>query len=119
MAKTVKITGTFEITDSAGTTECKQILSDSLSVTSVTTLNPHSIAAAQSNSQLAFGGVATAKRIFIKTDQEVTLKVNSTGVAGFNFGPGEGVLMNSSGITALYVTTGANATEVVAIIAGV
>jgi len=36
----------------------------------------------------------------------------------FSFGPGDGILMSENGITALFVTSGANSTELEAIIAG-
>jgi len=67
---------------------------------------------------VGFGGVTLAKRVFLRTNFPVMIKFDSLVAPAFSFGPGDGILMSENGITALFVTSGPNATELEAIIAG-
>lgn len=118
MAKTVKVEAVLDVRNAAQTVEGKQVIKEEVSVEEVTQLFPMKIAASQVNVSLPFGGVAQGKRIFLTTSHEVTLKVNNQLDTGFPFGPGSGFLPSNTGITALYVSTGANDTEVNALITG-
>ena len=118
MAKTVKITGTFQIYNAAASIEAQKVLNDTLLVSEVTQHFPMVIAGNAVDTEVGFGGVALAKRIFIRTNFPVSLKFNSVVAPSFSFGPGDGVLMSENGITALFVTSGPNSTELEAIIAG-
>lgn len=94
------------------------MLNDTLLVSEVTQHFPMVIAGNSIDQQVSFGGVALAKRIFLRTNFPVSVKFNSVVAPPFSFGPGDGVLMSENGITALYVTAGPNNTELEAIIAG-
>ena len=64
-----------------------------------------------------FGAITSAKRIYLKSDQPITVKFNQNTDIGFSWN-GEGVVPSSVGITALYITTGANDTNVEIVVAG-
>ena len=117
--KTIKIQASFEVLDpNTSEQEGKQTISDSEDLDCVTTLHPIKLAASTPNIPINLGGVGLAKRIYIKTDHEVTIKFNATTEAGFNLGPGEMILMNDSGITALFASTGVNAPTMTVVAAG-
>jgi hypothetical protein len=117
-AKTIKINGTFQVYNAAATIEAQKVINDTLLVSEVTQHFPMVVAGNAVDLQVSFGGVALAKRIFLRTNFPVTVKLNSIVAPGFTFGPGDGILMAENGITALYVTAGPNSTELEAIIAG-
>ena len=118
MAKTVKIAASFEsIESTTKSQEAKQVISDSADYDCVTTHQPLKVAGSSTNFQISLGGVTLAKRIFINTDFEVLVKFNVNTEAGFNLKGGL-ITMNNSGITALFVTTGANETTINMIAAG-
>ena len=118
MAKTVKIQNSFEILDADGSRALQRKTADSVSVEENSAHFPQKIAASQVNVPINFGGVTNAKRIFVRTNVEVTLKLNQSGDTGFPFGPGDGVLMSQTGITAMFVTTGGSETEFEAVVSG-
>ena len=117
-AKTIKINGTFQVYNAAGTIEAQKILNDTLLVSEVTQHFPQVIPGDAVDQQVSFGGVTLAKRIFLRTNFPVDIKFNSIVSPAFSFGPGDGILMSENGITALFVTAGPNATELEAMIAG-
>lgn len=119
MAQTVKITGVFEVVDAAGTSSPREVIKDvTQAVTQVADYDPWTVDGNAVNQQITFGGVTLAKRLFIRTDQPVTLKLGQSTDTGFSFGPGDGFLSSTNGITALYVSTGPNDTNLTVIIAG-
>jgi len=117
-AKTVKINGTFQVYNAAATVEAQKILNDTLLVSEVTQHFPMVIAGGSMDKAVGFGGVTLAKRVFLRTNFPVMIKFDSLVAPAFSFGPGDGILMSENGITALFVTSGPNATELEAIIAG-
>ena len=117
-SKTIKINGTFQVYNAAATIEAQKVINDTLLVSEVTQHFPMVIAGNSVDQQVSFGGVALAKRIFLRTNFPVSVKFNSVVAPSFSFGPGDGLLMSENGITALYVTAGPNNTELEAIIAG-
>lgn len=117
-SKTIKINGTFQVYNAAATVEAQKVLNDTLLVSEVTQHFPMVIAGGAIDQEVSFGGVSLAKRIFLRTNFPVSIKFNSVVAPAFSFGPGDGILMSENGITALYVTAGANNTELEAIIAG-
>lgn len=117
-SKTVKINGTFQIYNAAATIEAQKIINDTLLVSEVTQHFPMIVAGGSVDQPVGFGGVALAKRIFMRTNFAVSIKFNSVVAPAFSFGPGDGILTSENGITALYVTAGPNSTELEAIIAG-
>lgn len=118
MAKTVKIQSSFAVTDAAGVSSPNKIIKDlDLSVTQVASGDPLRVAASSTNFALPIGSITNGKRVFLNTDQEVTLKVNNMGDTGFPF-KGSGILSSESGITGLWVTTGPNVTTIEVVIAG-
>jgi hypothetical protein len=114
----VKIEGTFEVKNSASTIEAKKVIRDEEQITEATQLFPHKIAGNTIDLQIAMGGVSLAKRVYIKVDYEVTLKIQQSTDTGFPFGPGDGFFTSDSGITGIWVTTGPNETELEAVITG-
>ena len=117
-SKTVKINGTFQIFNPAGTVEAQKILNDTLLVSEVTQHFPMIIPGNTVDQPVGFGGVELAKRIFLRTNFPVSIKFNSIVAPAFSFGPGDGILTSENGITAIFVTAGPNSTELEAIIAG-
>ena len=117
-SKTIKINGTFQVYNAAGTVEAQKVINDTLLVSEVTQHFPMLIAGNAMDQPISFGGVALAKRVYIKTNFPVTIKFNSVVAPGFSFGAGDGILMGENGITAMYISTGPNSTELEAIIAG-
>lgn len=119
MALTVKINGTFEVVDSAGTSSPREVIKDNSQVVAqISDYDPWLVPGAAVNQQITFGGVTLCKRLFIRTDQPVTLKLNQSTDTGFSFGPGDGFLSSTNGITGLFVSTGPNPTNVTAVVAG-
>ena len=118
MAKTVKIEGTFEVLNASSTIEAKKVTKIEEQHPCAVQHFPAKIAASQTNAELPLGGVARAKKVFIRTDYEVTLKFNQQTDTGFPFGPGDGYFSSQSGITAVFLNTGANETTVELIAVG-
>lgn len=118
MAKTVKIDARYQVLAADGTSEANKKTADSLSVEENASHFPQKIAGAVIDLAIQFGGVANAKRVFIRTNAEVTLKINDAGNTGFPFGPGDGYLMSATGITSMFVSTGPSETEFEAILSG-
>ena len=116
--KTVKVNGTFQIYNAASTVEAQKVLNDTLIVSEVTQHFPMVIAGNTVDQPVSFGGVQLAKRIFMRTNFPVGVKFNSIVAPSFSFGAGDGILMADNGITAMFITTGPNSTELEAIIAG-
>ena len=118
MAKTVKVQSSMEVRNAAQTVQAREVIAEEISVNNVSHFLPQTIAPAQANVPISFGGVVQGKRIWLSVSQEVTLKINDILSTGFLYGPGSGYFPSNTGITALWVSTGANETEVSAIIAG-
>ena len=118
MAKTVKLEGTFEVLNAAKTIEAKKVTKIEALHDCAVQHFPSKVAASATNFELSLGGVARAKKVFIRTNYEVTLKFNQQTDTGFPFGPGDGWLTNESGITGVWVNTGANETEIELIAVG-
>lgn len=118
--KQVKLTVDFKVIDTDGqSTNASMVVKDFDYCGSEAVQHfPHKIAATSVDEPISFGGVTQGKRVIIKSDQPVTLKINNIGDTGFPMGPGIMVLSGDPGITALYVTTGANETKIDAIIVG-
>lgn len=117
-SKTVKFQGTFAVHDAANVASPNKSIKDlTLVVGQVQSSDPMCIPGSQTDFVIPFGAITNAKRIYIKTDQEVTLKIQQNTDTGFPWS-GEGVLSSASGIIGLWVTTGANDTNVEIVVAG-
>ena len=118
MSKTVKFQGSFAIHDSAGVASPNKTIKDlSLAVDQVQSSDPMTIVGSSTDFQIPFGAITLAKRIYIKTDQSVTVKFNQNSDVGFSW-KGEGVVSSEDGITGLWITTGPNDTNVEIVVAG-
>jgi len=117
VSKTVKMQSTFEVIDASGTQEIRKVTRDETSIEEGSAYFPVKIAPSTVNYPVNFEGVAVAKRIFIRSDQAVTLKVQNIADVGFPFGPGDGWL-SSAGITGMWITTGLVETRFEAVITG-
>jgi len=117
-SKTVKFQGSFAVVDAAGVASPNKAIKDiTLVVGQVQSSDPMCVVGSTVDFSVPFGAITTAKRIYIKTDQEITLKVGLNTETGFLWS-GEGVLSSATGIIALFITTGANDTNVEIVIAG-
>jgi hypothetical protein len=117
-SKTVKYQGSFAVHDAANVASPNKAIKDlTLTVGQVQTMDPGCIPGSTTDFVVPFGAITLAKRIYIKTDQSVTLKVGLITETGFAWN-GEGVLSSSAGIVALFITTGANDTNVEIVVAG-
>ncbi len=95
----------------------KAIKDITLTVGQVQSSDPMCIVGSSVDFQIPFGAITNAKRIYIKTDQSVTIKFNQNSDVGFSW-KGEGVVSSEDGVTALFITTGANDTNVEIVVAG-
>lgn len=118
-SKTVKFQGSFAVHDASNIASPNKPIKDlTLTVGQVQSSDPMCISGSSVDFQVPFGAITAAKRIYIKTDQPVTLKVGAPTEVGFEW-QGEGVLSSgSTGIPALYITTGATDTNVEIVVAG-
>ena len=116
--RVIRVQGTFEIIDARGVPEVKKVFHNILPITEVTQVSPQTIPGSTLNYQMAFGGVTLAKRIYLKVNFPVTVKFNQDTDLGCSVGVGENILMSDNGITALYISTGPNPTNVEAVIVG-
>lgn len=117
-SKTVKFQGTFAVHDASGVASPNKAIKDlTLVVGQVQSSDPMCIAGSSVDFQIPFGAITGAKRIYIKTDQSVTVKFNQNSDVGFSW-KGEGVVSSEDGITALFISTGPNDTNVEIVVAG-
>jgi hypothetical protein len=117
-AKTIKINATYQVVNAAGGIEAQKVIQDNLTVSEVTQLFPQVIPGNTVDASIDFGGVTLGKRVYIATNFPVKVKFNSVIAPAFDFGAGSGWLESENGITAMFVSTGPNATELEALIAG-
>ena len=117
-SKTIKFFGTLEISTADGTVECKKVINNTLAITEAVQVFPQTIPGNSTNTQISFGGVQLAKRVFLRTNFPVTVKFNQNTDTGCSVGVGDNFLMSDNGITALYVSTGPNPTDIEAVIVG-
>lgn len=118
VTKTVKIFGSFEISSQDGTIECKKVINNIIQVTEASQVFPQTLGGNLTNQQISFGGVTLAKRVFLRVNFPVTVKFNQSTDTGFSVGVGDNLLMSDNGITALYISTGPNPTDIEAIVVG-
>lgn len=118
-SKTVKFQGTFAVHDAANVASPNKPIKDlTLTVGQVQSSDPMCIPGTTVDFAVPFGAITAAKRIYIKTDQPVTLKVGLITETGFEW-QGEGVLSSgSTGIAGLWISTGPTDTNVEVVIAG-
>jgi len=119
MAKTVKIQGSFAVEDAAGVSSPNKVLKDlDLTIGQVQSSDPMTISGSTTDFQIPFGAITSAKRIYLKTDQPVTLKIGLITETGFQW-QGSGILSSgTTGIGDLYISTGATDTTVEVVVAG-
>ncbi len=119
VTKTVKINGVFAVVDAAQTESPRAVIKDvTTQVSQVANFGPWTIPGNTVNEDICLGGITLAKRVYIETDYAVTLKFNQDTDQGFSFGPGTGYLSSANGITGIFISTGANDTNVTVIVAG-
>lgn len=118
MPKTVNQNGTFEVKNASATVEAKKVTKSTVEHEEATQHFPFKLAGGTVETQINMGGVTQAKAMFLRVDQPVTLKLNQQTDTGFPFGPGDMWFESSTGITEVWVTTGANETQLEAIFAG-
>lgn len=117
-SKTVKIQATFAIQDATGVNSPNKIIKDlDLTISQVASGDPYCVSGSTVDFQVPFGAITNAKRVFLSTDNEVTVKINQQGDTGFPW-KGSGILSSESGITGIWITTGPNDTNVSVVIAG-
>jgi hypothetical protein len=118
VTKTVKFQGTFAVVDATNVPSPNKFIKDlTLAVDQVQSSDPMVIPAATTDFVIPFGGITVGKRVYLKTDQEVTIKFNEITDDGFPW-RGEGVVPSDSGITGIWISTGPNATTVEIVVAG-
>lgn len=118
MSKTVKIQSTFEVLDASGNLDIRKVTRDEITIEEGSAYFPVKIDPSTVDYPVNFEGVALGKRIFIRSDQTVMLKIENQGDVGFPFGPGDGWLPSGTGITGMWITTGPAETRFEAIIVG-
>ena len=117
-SKTVKFQGTFAVHDAAGVASPNKAIKDlNLSVDQVQSSDPMCLAGVTTDFAIPMGAITIGKRVYIKTDHEVTIKFNQITDVGFPW-KGEGVVPSDSGIIGIWVSTGPNDTNVEIVIAG-
>lgn len=116
--KTVKIQGTFSVVDASGVPSPNKTIKDlDLQVSQVASGDPLCIPGGSMDFPFPLGSITLGKRVYLSTDQEVTVKLNNIADIGFPW-KGAGFIPSESGITGIWLTTGANDTVVEIIVAG-
>lgn len=117
--KTVKFQGTFAVQDASGVYSPNKTIKDlDLSVTQVQSSDPIEIPGNTMDYQIPFGQITVGRRVYLGTNQEVTVKFNQFTDAGFPW-LGVGVVPSGpTGISAIYISTGPTSTCVHAIVVG-
>jgi len=118
VAKTVKFEGVFEVKGADGSVEARSVIKDESTQEEATQHFPWKIAGGQTAVQISMGGVALAKKLTLRVDQEVTLRLSEVTDTGFKFGPGDLTLSSATGISGIWLDTGPSETKVSAIITG-
>ena len=118
MPKTVILNGTFEIKNAAATIEAKKVTKSEVQHDEATQHFPYKLQGGTIETQVSMGGVTQAKAMFLRVDQPVTVKLQQQTDTGFPFGPGDMWYESTDGITGVWITTGANETQLEAIFAG-
>lgn len=118
MPKTVSLNGSFEIKNASAQVEAKKITKSTASHEEATQHFPFKLPGGTIETQVNMGGVSLAKKVFLRVDQPVTLKLQQQTDTGFPFGPGDFWYESTTGITGVWITTGANETQLEAIFAG-
>jgi len=117
-SKTVKYQGSFSVHDASNVASPNKPIKDlTLTVGQVQSSDPMCIPGSTTDFSVPFGALTLAKRIYIKTDQSVTMKFNQNTDTGFSW-KGEGVIPSENGVTAVFISTGANDTNVEIVVAG-
>jgi len=118
-SKTVKITATFSVVNASNVASPNKNIKDlDLTVQQVQASDPLCIPAVTTDFEVPFAAITSAKRIFLYTDQEVTLKFNTNTAPGFAW-QGSGIVPSgATGISAIFITTGGTATNVEVVVAG-
>ena len=116
---TVKYQASFAIQDAAGVNSPNKSVRDlDLVVDQVQCSDPMIIPGNTTDFAVAFGQITVGRRVYLETDQEVTVKFNQNTDTGFPW-LGSGVVPSGpTGISALFLTTGATATSVEIVVAG-
>ena len=117
--KTVKFQGSFSVQNAAGVNSPNKPIRDlDLVVDQVQASDPIDIPGSTTDYAIPFGQITVGRRIYLETDQEVTVKFNQNTDVGFPW-LGVGVVPSGpTGITALYITTGPTDTCVHAVVTG-
>lgn len=117
--KIIKISGAFTSVDSTGVSSPNKTLKElDTEVDQVFAAEPMRLAASTVDFSVPFGTITAARRIYLKSDQPITLKVNLNTETGFQW-QGTGILPSGdTGISALFVSTGASITTLEVVIAG-
>ena len=119
MAKTVKWQGSFTTVDASNVASPNKVIKDlDLTVAQVQCSDPMQIPGGTTDFSVPFGQITVGRRIYLETDQEVTVKLNQNTDIGFPW-QGAGVIpAGPTGITALFITTGGSTTEIQFYVAG-
>lgn len=116
--KTLKVETVLEVRNVAQSVQAKETVKEEITADQATHHLPQRILANQVDVSLNLGGVTQGRRVWLSVSHEVTLKINEVTDAGFPFGPGSGYFPSTTGITALYISTGASATDVSMLVVG-
>lgn len=118
MSKTVILNGTLEVKNASGVVEAKKVMKSESAQAEATQHFPFKLAGGSGETQISMGSLTQARKLFLRVDQSVTLKLNQQVDTGFTFGPGDLWLESGDGITEVWVTVGANDTCLEALFAG-
>ena len=118
-SKTVKFQGTFAIVNASNVASPNKTIKDlDLVVTQVQSSESIEIPGGTLDYQLPFGLITVGRRIYLKTDMPVTVKFNQNTDIGFEWHGAGVVPSGSTGISNLYISTGASDTCVEFVVAG-
>ena len=119
--KQVKMTIDFKVIDQDGvSTNASKVIKDfDYCGAEAVQHFPQKIASGQTDVPVSFGGVTQGKRVIVVVDQSVTVRINTiVNNVGFAFGAGSLTIAGDPGITAMFISTGVNDTNLDAIIVG-
>ena len=114
---TTEVQLSLKVKDASNTEIVRNIILSTTQNTQGTAMFPQVIAGSSTNVALNLGGITQGKWLLIETDQEITVKLNNVTDTGF---PVDGLLLvkSDTGITGVFVSTGANETCVKLTIVG-
>lgn len=118
MPRTVKIQASFQVVNASGVVSPNETIKElDLQVAQVSGGVPLILPGNTIDYAVNFGTITNARRVFLRTDYPVTLKIKNPGDIGFSW-EGAGILPLGAGVDAMWISTGPNQTTIDVVVCG-